>query len=194
MKEVVIVDYGAGNIRSVEYALNRLGIEPVLSNDPEVIRKAGKVIFPGQGEAGNAMKDLTRTGLDKVIPDLNQPFLGICLGIQLMCNFTEENNTRCLNIFPHQVKKFNGALKVPHMGWNTVKSIKSPLFQNLAEGDYFYFVHSYYVPMMDHTIATTEYGLEFSAAIQKDNFYACQFHPEKSGKAGEKLLKNFIDL
>lgn len=193
--KVVLIDYGAGNIQSVQFALNRLGIEPILSSDPEIIRSADKVIFPGVGEAGSAMRHLRQYSLEKVIPLLTQPFLGICLGMQLMCERSEEGDTICLGIIPGIVKKFvprNGE-KVPHMGWNSIANGPGSLFQDF-EGEFFYFVHSYFVPQNEYTIALTDYILPFSSGIQKDNFYACQFHPEKSGESGSKIIKKFLDL
>ena len=193
--KVVLIDYGSGNIQSVQFALNRLGIEPVLSSDQEEIRSADKVIFPGVGEAGSAMRHLRQYNLEKIIPQLSQPFLGICLGMQLMCEYSEEGDTACLGIIPGTVKKFvpvNGE-KVPHMGWNSITKGQGALFQG-SEGAYFYFVHSYYVPQNEYTIALTDYVLPFSSGIRKDNFYACQFHPEKSGMSGAKIIKEFLDL
>lgn len=192
--KTVIIDYGAGNIKSVKFALERLGVDAQLSNDPKIISAADKVILPGVGEAGTAMYQLNKFGLDKLIPDLKQPFLGICLGMQLMCEFTEEGSTQCLGIFPGKVLKFNTDLKVPQMGWNGIYNLKSPIFKQLKEKDFVYFVHSYYVPLSQFTIANVDYDIEFSAAIQKDNFYACQFHPEKSSGTGQQILKNFIEL
>lgn len=194
---VVIIRYNAGNVRSVSNALDRLGINPEVSDDPEVITRADKVIFPGVGEASTAMRYLKRTGLDQVLVSLKQPVFGICLGMQVMCQHSEENDTTCLGIFDYEVRRFQpqiGAEKVPHMGWNTLLDLKSPLFEGL-EGDAFaYFVHSYYVEHGDDTIATTEYGLPFSAALHRDNFYATQFHPEKSGATGSRILENFISV
>ncbi len=192
--KIVIIDYGAGNIKSVKFALERLGYQAELSHDPEVIRLADKVILPGVGEAGSAMQQLKKFGLDQLIPGLKQPLLGICLGMQLMCESTEEGTTPCMGIFPAKVLKFKTDLKVPQMGWNGIYNLKSPLFKGLSEKDYVYFVHSYYVPLTPFTIASVDYALEFSAAIQKDNFYACQFHPEKSSETGQQILKNFIEL
>jgi glutamine amidotransferase len=192
--KTVIIDYGAGNIKSVKFALERLGVNAQLSNDPKIISSADKVILPGVGEAGTAMDQLNKFGLDKLIPELKQPFLGICLGMQLMCEFTEEGDTHCLGIFPGKVLKFNTKLKVPQMGWNGIYNLKSPLFKQLKEEDYVYFIHSYYVPLSQFTIANVDYDIKFSAAIQKDNFYACQFHPEKSSETGQQILKNFIEL
>lgn len=190
--KIVIIDYGAGNVKSVQFALERLGFTATCSNDPKEIMEADKVIFPGVGEAQSAMKELRKFGLDRVILGLKQPVLGICLGMQLMCRFSEENNTDCLGIFPVDVLKFKVDLKIPHIGWNQVFNLKSHLCDQVSENAYVYYVHSYYVPDNEYTIANTDYGILYSGAIQKDNFYACQFHPEKSGDAGEQILKNFI--
>ena len=190
---LVIIDYGAGNIQSIKFAFKRLGIDAQLSNDTETIKNADKVIFPGVGEASSAMEKLKLSGLNKLIPNLEQPVLGICLGMQLMCNYTEEGNTKGLGIFNVDVVKFNANLKVPQIGWNTIKNLKSALFQNLDE-DYIYLVHSFYAPKSSETIATCNYGIEYSAALQKDNFYGSQFHPEKSGQYGAKILQNFLNL
>ncbi len=198
--ELVIVKYNAGNIQSVEYALNRLGINPVLSDDPAVIRGADKVLFPGVGEASTAMAYLRERGLDQVIKDLKQPFLGICLGLQLMCKHSEEGNTDCLGVFDVNVKKFASEnvkgerFKVPEMGWNSIGELKTPLFKGIKDGSFVYFVHSYYAELSADTIATTTYVNPFSAAIHKDNFYAAQFHPEKSAEIGLQMLKNFIEM
>lgn len=191
---VVIVNYNAGNVQSVTHALNRLGVEPVLSADKEVIQAADKVIFPGVGEASTAMRFLKERQLDIVIKDLKQPVFGVCLGLQLLCSHTEENNTECLGIFDIKVKKFEPRLKVPQMGWNTLTQMDSPLFNDLPSDPYVYFVHSYYAEVSDETIAVTDYINPFSAALHKDNFYALQAHPEKSGKVGEKILSNFLEL
>ena len=191
---IVITDYGAGNIFSVTYALNRLGLEPVLSSNSEVISNADKVIFPGVGAAGPAMKQLKATGLDKLLPTLNQPVLGVCLGMQLMCRYSEEGDTDCLGIFDLDVKRFPPKEKVPHMGWNNITQVKQPLFDASLGNSNVYFVHSYYVEVNQHTAAVTDYILPFSAALHKDNFYACQFHPEKSGKAGEQIIANFLKI
>jgi glutamine amidotransferase len=192
--KLVIIDYGAGNVQSVKYALNRLGVTAVLSKDPEVIKSADKLIFPGVGAAGPAMEALKENGLDKLIPTLKQPFFGICLGMQLMCSHSEEGDVNGLGIIDANVQKFVGEEKIPHMGWNNVSELKSSLFEGFNKDYQLYFVHSYYVPLNDYTIAQCNYIKDFSAAVQKDNFYACQFHPEKSGDIGEKLLKKFIAL
>ncbi|WP_339701476.1 imidazole glycerol phosphate synthase subunit HisH [uncultured Roseivirga sp.] len=191
---VVIVDYNAGNVQSVTYALERLGVSPVLSADPEVIRSADRVIFPGVGEASTAMRFLKERKLDEVIKDLKQPVFGVCLGLQLMCAHSEENNTDCLGIFDVQVKRFEPTLKVPQMGWNNLEHTIGPLFKGIEADSYVYYVHSYYAETSEYTIATTEYVNTFSAALNKDNFYALQAHPEKSGKVGERILQNFLDI
>ena len=191
--KIVIIDYGAGNVRSVQFALERLGYEAICTNDVDKIRDADKVIFPGVGEASSAMKELQRFGLDELIPRLKQPVLGICLGMQLMCSHSAENDTKCMEIFPIDVMKFDDRLKVPQIGWNRIKDLKTELFDGLCEGEYVYYVHSYYVPDNPFSIASTDYGFVYSGAIQKGNFYACQFHPEKSSNAGERILKNFIE-
>lgn len=191
---VVIVNYNAGNVQSVTYALNRLGVEPILSDNPEVINGADKIIFPGVGEASTAMRFLKANGLDTVIKGLKQPVFGVCLGLQLMCQHSEENDTDCLGIFDVKVKKFEPKLKVPQMGWNTLTEMDSPLFKDLPADPYVYYVHSYYAEMSDYTVAQTDYVNPFSAALHKDNFYALQAHPEKSGKVGEKILSNFLLL
>ena len=195
--KVVIIRYNAGNICSVDYALKRLGVEAEISADPAVIRSADKVIFPGVGEAETTMEHLKATGLDKLIKDLKQPVLGICLGMQLMCKHSEEGNADCLGIFDAEVKRFvpkRHEDKVPHMGWNTITNTNSALFTGFDKDEFVYFVHSYYVPVNEHTVATTDYIHPFSAALHRDNFYATQFHPEKSGSVGERILKNFLDL
>lgn len=194
---IVIIKYNAGNIFSVEHAFKRLGIEAVVTGDKELIRKADKVIFPGVGEASSTMQHLQQTGLDKLIPDLKQPVLGICLGMQLMCSRSEEGNVDCLNIFGTEVKRFvpqKHEDKVPHMGWNTISNVKSDLFDTSLENQFVYFVHSYYVAISEHTAAVTDYIHPFSAAMHKNNFYATQFHPEKSGSVGESILKNFLKI
>ena len=195
--KVVIIRYNAGNICSVDYALKRLGVEAEISADPAVIRSADKVIFPGVGEAETTMEHLKATGLDKLIKDLKQPVLGICLGMQLMCKHSEEGDADCLGIFNAEVKRFvpkRHEDKVPHMGWNTITNTNSALFNGFDKDEFVYFVHSYYVPVNEHTAATTDYIHPFSAALHKENFYATQFHPEKSGSVGERILKNFLDL
>lgn len=195
--KVAIVKYNAGNIRSVNCALRRLGVEAHVTADKEWLQSADKVIFPGVGEAETTMKHLRATGLDGLIKDLRQPVLGICLGMQLMCRHSEEGNVDCLRIFDADVKRFvpqRHEEKVPHMGWNTVGKLNSPLFQGVRDGEFVYFVHSFYVPEGEFTAATTDYILPFSAALHKDNFYATQFHPEKSGDTGEKILRNFLEL
>ncbi len=194
---VAIVKYNAGNIRSVDYALRRLGVEPVITADAAVLRQADKVIFPGVGEAGTTMRHLRAEGLDSLILSLRQPVLGICLGMQLMCRHSEEGNVDCLGIFDAEVKRFVAAWhedKVPHMGWNTVSLVSGDLFQGFDKPEYVYFVHSYYVPLHPFTAAQADYIQPFSAALQRDNFYATQFHPEKSGNVGERILRNFLTL
>lgn len=194
---VAIVKYNAGNIRSVDYALRRLGVEPVITADAAVLRQADKVIFPGVGEAGTTMRHLRAEGLDSLILSLRQPVLGICLGMQLMCRHSEEGNVDCLGIFDAEVKRFVAARhedKVPHMGWNTVSLVSGDLFQGFDKPEYVYFVHSYYVPLHPFTAAQADYIQPFSAALQRDNFYATQFHPEKSGNVGERILRNFLTL
>lgn len=193
--KIAIVKYNAGNVQSLTFALNRLGITPVVSDDPEVLGSADKVIFPGQGEASSAMRNLREKGLDQVLKELHQPFLGVCLGMQLMCVASEENNTRGLGIIPLEVKRFTGTgLKVPHMGWNDITGLSSPLMDGIAENSFLYFVHSYYVPICEYTIAQCAYPDAFSAALKRANYYAIQPHPEKSGEAGMKLLDNFLKL
>lgn len=192
--KTAIIDYGAGNVQSVKYALNRLGYESFLTDDSEMIRSADKVIFPGVGEAGSAMRAIREKELEKVITELKQPVLGICLGMQLMCSYSEEGDTVGMGIFDLSVKKFDNGLKVPQIGWNQIEDLRSGLFKNIAENEYMYLVHSYYVPVNKNTIAKTNYGITYATAIEKDNFYGVQFHPEKSSKAGEVLLKNFLEL
>ena len=192
--KIAIVKYNAGNIQSVSFCLNRLGISPVITDNPEELQTADKVIFPGVGEASTAMKYLREQNLDKLIVSLKQPVLGICLGMQLMCKSSEENTTECLNIFDVDVKKFPETKKVPHMGWNTIFNFKSELFKGISENDFMYFVHSFYAPDSEYAICTTDYNFGYSSGLHKDNFYGLQFHPEKSGKAGEKIIENFINL
>jgi len=191
--DLKIVNYGAGNIKSIQFAFKRLGYDAALSDTPEEIMNADKVIFPGVGEASSAMKMLKESGLDTLIPKLQQPVLGICLGMQLMCNHTEEGNTKGLGIFDVNVKRFSNAVKVPQMGWNTINNLKSDLFKGISDGEYMYLVHSYYAESSDEAIATSEYDLVYTTALQKDNFFGVQFHPEKSGKIGAELLKNFLE-
>lgn len=194
--DVAVIKYNAGNVQSVQFALERIGIQAVWTDDPEIIGRAGRVVFPGVGEASSAMRYLNTSGLSKVIAGLSQPVLGICLGLQLFCKHSEEGDTECLALVDEQVRKFEArpALKVPHMGWNAVENLQGPLFQGISEGERFYFVHSYYADQGTHTIATADYGRPFSAALQRDNFFAVQFHPEKSGLAGSRLLQNFLSL
>lgn len=195
--KVAIIKYNAGNICSVDYALKRLGVDAVITADQDVLRAADKVIFPGVGEAGTTMNFLRASGMDQLIKDLRQPVLGICLGMQLMCRHSEEGNADCLGIFNTEVKRFNSEKhedKVPHMGWNTLMQTNSRLFKGFTQEEYVYFVHSYYVPVNDCTAAVTDYILPFSAALHKDNYYATQFHPEKSGGVGERILMNFLTL
>jgi len=191
---IAIVKYNAGNIRSVMNALNRMDVEHILTDDPSELNAADKVILPGVGEANTAMKYLREKNLDRVIKDLKQPFLGICLGMQLMCAYSEENDTDCLGLIDERVKKFPPKDKVPHMGWNNFVNVKTPLFDGISLNDDVYFVHSYYVEVGPDTIGTTNYILNFSSAIQRDNFYGVQFHPEKSADVGERILRNFIDI
>lgn len=190
--KVAIIKYNAGNIKSVLLALKRLGVEGNLTDNPDEILAADRVIFPGQGEAKSAMKYLKERGLDKVIQSIENPFLGICLGLQLLCSHSEEGDTECLGIFDAKVKKFPHELKVPHMGWNTGSLSEDVIFKGIKSPAYFYFVHSYYAELCDQTISQTEYMLPFSNVLKKDNFYAIQPHPEKSAEAGEQFLKNFL--
>jgi glutamine amidotransferase len=192
--KTVIIKYNAGNIRSVTFALDRIGVNAIVTDDVDEILSADKVIFPGVGEASSAMKYLRERKLNEVICSLKQPVLGICLGMQLMCKHSEEANTTCLGIFDLRVKKFTDKLKVPQIGWNNLFDLKSSLINNVNENAYVYFVHSYYAELGEHTIAKADYGIEYSASLQKNNFYATQFHPEKSGEAGQRILENFINI
>jgi glutamine amidotransferase len=195
--KVVVIKYNAGNVKSVEIALERLGISSILSDDPEEILSADKIIFPGVGEASSAMSYLAERKLDQLILQVQQPFLGICLGMQLMCAHSEENNTKCLGIFSENVKKFDGVatkLKIPQIGWNTIYQLKTPLFKDISENSFCYFVHGYYASKGDQTIATTEYGLEYSSALLSRNYYGVQFHPEKSAEVGNKIIQNFLEI
>lgn len=190
--KIVIINYGAGNIQSIKFAIQRLGFEAVLSNNAEEILQADKVIFPGVGEASSAMQMLKSTGLDKIIPQLKQPVLGICLGMQLMCNYSEEGDTNGLGIFDVKVKRFSNQVKVPQIGWNQISNLKSELFKGVKEDEFMYLVHSFYAEKCSEMIAETNYDLPYASALQKDNFYGVQFHPEKSSNAGEKILENFL--
>lgn len=195
--DVAIVRYNAGNIYSVVNALRRLGVEPLLTDDAEQLMRADRVIFPGQGEARSAMTYLQQNGLDDVIRGLRQPVLGICIGQQLLCSHSEEGDTPCIGVFDSPVVRFRPERheeKVPAMGWNALYGLRGPLFRGIAEGEYVYFVHSYYVPQCEHTIATADYITTYSAALQCGNFFATQFHPEKSGRTGERILINFLEL
>ncbi|TFH20135.1 MAG: imidazole glycerol phosphate synthase subunit HisH [Bacteroidia bacterium] len=193
--KVAIIKYNAGNIRSVDHALKRLGVNGVVTDDPATITSADRVIFPGVGEAGTTMKYLQERGLDRLLKGLTQPVLGICLGQQLMCSWTEEGDTTCIGIFDQVVRRFpSGGLKVPHMGWNSLDRVEGELIPAGLKGSYVYFVHSYYVPVCEDTAAESSYMVPFSAAMQKDNFYATQFHPEKSGDPGEIILSQFLEL
>lgn len=194
---VAIVKYNAGNIYSVVNALNRLGIDPIITDKAEELKSADRVLFPGQGEASTTMSYLKEHKLDEMIRGLKQPVLGICVGQQLLCRHSEEGDTDCIGIFPVDVKRFQPKQheeKVPAMGWNSLYDVKSDLFKGFEKNEYVYFVHSFYVPTCQFTIATTDYIQPYSAALHKDNFYATQFHPEKSGTVGERILKNFLDL
>jgi len=192
--KLVIIDYGAGNIKSIQFAFKRLGFDAILSSNPDEIKQADKVIFPGVGEASSAMQKLKESGLDTLIPKLKQPVLGICLGMQLLCKSTEEGNTKGLGIFNVEVKRFSNEVKVPQMGWNGIRNLQSKLFEDVKENAFMYLIHSYYAEDCEESIATTTYGVNYASALQKDNFYGVQFHPEKSSVVGEQILKNFIQL
>jgi len=195
--KIAIIKYNAGNIQSVLYALERIGHSALVTDNTDEIKNADKVIFPGVGEASTAMNYLKERNLDTLICSLTQPVLGICLGMQLMCDYSEENNTECLGIFDENVKKFQAKdekLKVPQIGWNSIYDLKTGLFKNVAENSYCYFVHSYYASIGGYTIGTTNYVQPYSSALHKNNFYGVQFHPEKSAAAGEQILKNFLEL
>lgn len=192
--KIIIINYGAGNIQSIKFAIQRLGYEAILSSDPLEIQGADKVIFPGVGEASSAMSKLKESTLDQRIPNLKQPVLGICLGMQLMCNASEEGETKGLGIFDLDVVRFPDTVKVPQIGWNEINSLKSDLFHGVSENSHIYLVHSYYAPLSQETIAQSEYALPYSAALQKDNFYGTQFHPEKSSAIGARILENFLKL
>lgn len=192
--DLVIIDYGAGNIQSIKFAIQRLGFEAVLTSDVNQILAADKVIFPGVGEASSAMAKLKASGLDNLIPKLKQPVLGICLGMQLMCNSSEEGNTKGLGIFDVDVVKFSNQVKVPQIGWNQITNLKSHLFEGISETEFIYMVHSFYAPLSENTVAISDYGIPYSAALQKNNFYGTQFHPEKSSVVGERILLNFLKL
>lgn len=191
---IAIIDYGAGNTKSLQFALERLGVKSILTSDPEQIKSAEKVIFPGQGAAGSAMKKLQHYGLDKVIRNLTQPVLGICLGMQLLCEHSEEGNIQGLGIVQGTVRRFSDKVKVPQMGWNSIHKLKGSLFEGISEASYMYLVHSYYVPEIKETVATANYNGTYSVALQKDNFYGVQFHPEKSSLKGQLLLNNFLNI
>lgn len=191
---IAIIDYGAGNTQSVENALLRLDCQVIITNNATDIRQADKVIFPGVGQAASAMIHLKSTGLDAVIPLLTQPVLGICLGIQLMCAHCEEGDTKGLGIFDMSVVKFKNTVKIPQIGWNQITNLKSVLFKDISENEFMYLVHSYYVPLNNYCISETDYGVKYASALHKNNFYGVQFHPEKSGKAGAQLLKNFLNI
>jgi glutamine amidotransferase len=194
--KLAIIKYNAGNIQSVLNALERLGVNAEVTDDAGSIRSADKVIFPGVGEASSAMRSLKENDLDKIIKELKQPVLGICVGMQLLCEHSEENDTECLNIVPVRVKRFPSSfkLKVPQVGWNTIFELQSPLFKNIPDKSYIYNVHSFYAEDSEYTIAKCDYGLEYAAAIKKDNFYGVQFHTEKSAEVGDKIIKNFLEI
>ncbi len=192
--KIAIIDYGAGNVQSIQFALERLGFDGKLTSNASEIISADKVIFPGVGEAGSAMRKLRDSKLDLIIPTLCQPVLGICLGMQLMCNDSEESATKGLGIFDVSVKRFPITVKIPHVGWNTISGLKSDLFDGISENEYVYLVHSYYAAICESTVSVTDYAECYSSALQKENFYGVQFHPEKSGDIGEKILSNFLKI
>jgi len=192
--KVAIIKYNAGNIRSVSFALQRIGVDPIVTDNIEDLNAADKIIFPGVGEASSAMRYLRDKQLDKVISNFKQPVLGICLGMQLLCENSEEGNTDCLGVFKQKVLRFSDANKVPQIGWNTIENLNSKIFNRLKEQEFMYFVHGYYVEKSADTIATANYGIEYSAALQKENFYGVQFHPEKSSDAGQLIIENFLNL
>lgn len=192
--KIVIINYGAGNIQSIKFAIKRLGFEAILTDDVNEILAADKVIFPGVGEASSAMSKLRASGLDTLIPTLKQPVLGICLGMQLMCNASEEGKTKGLGIFNVDVVKFSNKVKVPQIGWNEISNLKTNLFNKVKEKSHIYMVHSFYAPVTNETIATSNYDVDYSAALQKNNFYGTQFHPEKSSEVGEQILRNFLEM
>ena len=192
--KVAIINYGAGNIQSIRFAFERLGVHPELTDDAAEIQAADRVIFPGVGEASSAMNKLRATSLDRLIPQLKQPVLGICLGMQLMCNYSEEGDTKGLGIFDVDVLRFNHGVKVPQIGWNSIDQLKSRLFRNINDKEFIYLVHSYYAPLCEDTIAVSDYGLMYSTALNSDNFFGVQFHPEKSSDVGARILSNFLDM
>ncbi len=193
--EVVIIKYNAGNVQSVMYALDRIGVKYVLSDNPEIIQSADRIIFPGVGEASTAMKSLRNNNLDHLIPQLKQPFLGTCVGMQLLCEYSEENDTKCLGVFKNSILKFpiTEGFKIPQTGWNDIYDLQSPLLEGIKENSYVYYNHGYYAPLCENTIAKTNYILEYSAVLQKNNFFACQFHSEISGDIGQKIFENFMN-
>jgi imidazole glycerol-phosphate synthase subunit HisH len=195
--KIAVIKYNAGNIRSVINALERLGVEAEITDDKEILESADKIIFPGVGEASSAMQSLKEKALDQVIIHAKQPLLGICVGMQLLCEYSEENDTKCLGIIPAKVKRFapgHAGLKVPQVGWNRIENLGSPLFKNIMEGSFIYNVHSYYAELNEYTVATCSYGLKYTAAVNKNNFYGVQFHTEKSAETGDMIIKNFLDI